>query len=335
MKIIPVIGTSSILPQQKVQNVFLRSYCSEKGYEFKLSHTLFNEGKIDQQKISEFKKSHILLYSFELFVNLGDAQILIDNGNIIEGAVEGIVVKNSEDIQELQLKLEIQNSNNVILGEEVDFTTDLHSKAKRDYVARVTNFPKGECATIAKQFGEDYWDGDRKYGYGGYRYDGRWKVVAQRMISKYSLKDGDTILDVGCGKGYLLYEFKKLLPNSKVFGVDISKYAIENAHEEIKDCLRLGNATNLTFERDSIDLVISNTTLHNLKINELEMAISEIQRVSRGNSWICVESYRNENEKANLLYWQLTCESFYSPEEWKYLYTKQGYTGDYQFIYFE
>lgn len=216
-----------------------------------------------------------------------------------------------------------------------EFVTSLHTKAKRDYVARVTEFDKGHCATVAKQFSKDYWDGERQYGYGGYRYDGRWEIVAKNMIAHYKLKPDAKILDVGCGKGFLLYEFKKLLPQCEVRGIDLSPYAIENAKEEVREFLTVGNAKKLPYKDKEFDLVISNTTFHNLKIFDLYPAIQEINRVSKKDAWICVESYRNESERANLLYWQLTCESFYSPEEWQWIYEKNGYTGDYEFIYFE
>ncbi|MFT6604205.1 MAG: protein-L-isoaspartate(D-aspartate) O-methyltransferase, partial [Bacteriovoracaceae bacterium] len=186
-----------------------------------------------------------------------------------------------------------------------------------------------------KKFGKDYWDGPRQYGYGGYSYDGRWKTVAEEMIKTYDLKDDAKILDVGCGKGFLLYEFTQLLPNCTVQGLDISQHAIDDAKPEVKEFIKLGHAKDLPFEDNSFDLIISNTTLHNLKINELYSAVSEITRVTAKDSWICVESYRNESEKVNLMYWQLTCESFYSPEEWLWIYEQNGYKGDYEFIYFE
>ena len=215
-----------------------------------------------------------------------------------------------------------------------EFVTPLHTKSKRNYLERVNSFDKAQCATLAKQYGYDYWDGERQYGFGGYRYDGRWEIVARRMIEQYNLTNDSSILDIGCGKGFLLYEFKKILPGCKVVGLDISEYAIQNAKEEIKEHLIVGHAKSLPFKDQSFDLIISNTTFHNLKIFDLVIAIKEVARVGK-QSWICVESYRNEEEKVNLLYWQLTCESFYSPEEWVWLYESNGLKGDYEFIYFE
>ncbi|MBI4283918.1 MAG: class I SAM-dependent methyltransferase [Chloroflexi bacterium] len=217
----------------------------------------------------------------------------------------------------------------------IDFISKLHQQTKRDYMLRVTEYDKAACAEVAKQFGKDYWDGDRKYGYGGFYYDGRWRVVAEDMVKHYGLKAGDSILDVGCGKAFLLYDFTQVLPGLKVSGIDISDYAIENAKEEVKPFLRQGLAQELPYPDKSFDLVLSITTLHNLYIYDLKKALQEIERVSKKNSYIVLDSYRNERERVNLLYWQLTCECFFTPQEWEWLFHEFGYTGDYSFIYFE
>ena len=217
----------------------------------------------------------------------------------------------------------------------VNFVTSLHTSTKRDYVARVVEYDKADCATVAKQYGKDYWDGERQYGFGGYKYDGRWRSVAQAMASHYGLKAGDKVLDVGCGKAFLIYELTQEVPGLDVTGIDISEYAIENSKEEVKPFLRTANATDLPYENAAFDLVISLGTLHNLYVYDLRKAVKEIQRVGKQNRYISVESYRNESEKANLLYWQLTCESFYTPEEWEWFYNDCGYTGDYEYIFFE
>jgi len=219
--------------------------------------------------------------------------------------------------------------------EYLDFVGHLYSRTKRDYVARVVANNKAECAVVAKQFGQDYWDGDRKYGYGGYSYDGRWQSVAAKMVEHYRLKPGDRILDIGCGKGYLLYELTQLVPGIEVTGLDSSRYAVENAKEEIKDKLVPGLAQEIPFPDNSFDLVVSLGTLHNLYIYDLQQAVGEISRVMKDQAYIMVESYRNEAEKVNLLYWQLTCQSFFSVEEWTWLFKEWGYSGDYGFVFFE
>lgn len=220
----------------------------------------------------------------------------------------------------------------------IDFMSVLHKSTQRDYLARVNDpeFPKAHAAALAKQWGFDYWDGDRRINYGGYRYlEGRWEKVARAMAEHYQLKPGARILDVGCGKGFLLYDFTKVIPGVEVYGIDISQYAIENSKEEVRDRLRLGSATELPWEDNSFDLVYSINTLHNLHNYELDPALREIERVGKQHKYICVESYRNEVEKANLLYWQVTCEAFCTPQAWEWWFQQTGYTGDHSFIYFE
>ena len=217
----------------------------------------------------------------------------------------------------------------------LDLVSPLHKKTVRDYLARVNEIPKAEAARLAKQWGKDYWDGDRKHGYGGMRYDGRWRPVAELLARHYGLQAGQRVLDIGCGKGFLLYDLTQVVPGLEVVGLDISAYAIEKAKPEVQPFLQVGHAQSLPFPDASFDLAISINTLHNLYCHELDAALREMQRVTRKNSYLVVESYRNEEEKANLLYWQLTCESFFTPEEWQWWFTQTGYTGDHSFIYFE
>lgn len=220
----------------------------------------------------------------------------------------------------------------------IDFLSVVHKSTQRDYLARVNDpeYPKAKAAELAKQWGYDYWDGDRRINYGGYRYmPGRWEKVAKMMADHYGIKPGDKILDVGCGKGFLLYDFTLVVPGVEVYGIDLSTYAIDNAKEEIKDRLQVGNARELPFPDKHFDFVYSINTLHNLHNYELDKALREMERVGKKNKYVCVESYRNEVEKANLLYWQVTCEAFCTPEEWEWWFRQTGYTGDHSFIYFE
>lgn len=217
----------------------------------------------------------------------------------------------------------------------VDFLSTVHKSTRRDYVARVTEFPKAEAAKLAKQWGKDYWDGDRKTGYGGYAYDGRWRSVADAMVAHYGIKPGDRILDVGCGKGFLLYDFTQAVPGVEVAGIDVSRYALEHAVEDIKPFLQEASAAKLPFRDKSFDLVLSINTLHNLHCYDLHDALKEMERVGRRHKYLCVESWRTEEEKVNLLYWQFTCEMFCTPKEWEWWFHQTGYTGDHSFIYFE
>jgi protein-L-isoaspartate(D-aspartate) O-methyltransferase len=217
----------------------------------------------------------------------------------------------------------------------IDFFEQVHRGTKRDYLARVASGDKAAFARIAKKFDFDYWDGDRNTGYGGYRYDGRWRAVAERMAAHYGVKAGDRILDVGCGKGFLLYEFMQAVPGVIVAGVDVSRYALENSKEEVRPHLQAGSAVSLPFPDKSFDVVLSINTLHNLRLPELEMALREIERVGMSKKYILMDGYRTEEEKVNLLYWQLTCECFFTPAEWEWVFQKCGYGGDYGCVFFD
>lgn len=217
----------------------------------------------------------------------------------------------------------------------INFIQPLHRATKRNYDDRFAGANKTECAAVAKRFEEEYFDGERKYGYGGYRYDGRWLAVAEAMVRHYDLQPGSRILDIGCAKGFLVHDFMKVLPAVDVVGLDISEYAVANAMPEVKGRVSAGDAVSLPYPDKTFDLVVSINTLHNLRLPELERALREIERVGKKHKYIVMDSYRNESEKINLLSWQLTCECFFTPEEWDWVFSKCNYTGDYEFVYFE
>lgn len=221
------------------------------------------------------------------------------------------------------------------MGRLLNIVSPLHKQTKRDYLARMAD-DKVHCMLKAKEYGFDYWDGDRRYGYGGYGYmPGRWKPVVEALIQTYGLKPGDRVLDVGCGKAYLLYELQLLMPELQLVGFDISKHGLSQKHPEFRGTLFPYRAQDVyPFGDQAFDLVISLATLHNLRIFELKMALAEIERVGK-KKYIMLESYRNEQEMFNLECWALTAECFFDTAEWIWLYQHFGYTGDYEFIYFE
>lgn len=216
-----------------------------------------------------------------------------------------------------------------------NFVTSLHNSTNRKYLSRM-NDNKISCMKEAKKYGKNYWDGKRRFGYGGYKYiPGRWKNTAQKIIKNYNLKEGSKILDVGCGKGFLLYEMLKIQPKLKIYGFDISSYALKKV-KKINN-LRVFKSKaekKYPFRSNYFDLVISLATLHNLEIPELTKAIKEINRVGK-KKYIMVESYRNERELFNLQCWALTCESFFSDREWNWIFKNLKYKGDFEFIYFK
>jgi protein-L-isoaspartate(D-aspartate) O-methyltransferase len=219
----------------------------------------------------------------------------------------------------------------------IDFLSPLHKSTKRDYLARVNDheYPKHIAADLAKKWDFDYWDGDRRINYGGYKYiPDRWKPVAELLIEHYKLTNDSKILDVGCGKAFLLFEIKQILPSITVRGLDISEYAKNNSKIEMKEFIDVRCCSNLPYNDKEFDLAISINTFHNLANSKLELALCEFSRVSK-SQYLCVESYRNELEKANLLYWQVTCEQFNNLDDWEWWFNKTNYQGNYSFIFFE
>ncbi len=201
-------------------------------------------------------------------------------------------------------------------------------KTIRDYDQRLRE-KTPEVIRIAKQFGKDFFDGERKYGYGGYRYDGRWIAVAQKMKEYYKLALDASILDIGCAKGFLLYDFKELMPDCTVAGIDVSEYALKNALPSVRPFLKIASADCLPYPDKSFDLVISINSVHNLPLGRLKIALKEIQRVRRGYSYITLDAWRNEQEHKNLLKWVLTAETMMHVADWRKLFDEVGYKGDY------
>ena len=221
------------------------------------------------------------------------------------------------------------------MGKLVNYITSIHKSTKRSYFERMAN-EKVACMLVARKFDKNYWDGERKYGYGGYKYiPGLWKPMAEKLIKNYNLTNESSVLDVGCGKAFLLYELKLILPELRVSGFDVSEYGISHADDKIKKNLFIHKAQDIfPFKDNEFDFVMSTNCLHNLQIFDLKLAVQEIERVGK-KAYIALEGYRNEEELFNLQCWALTCESFFSTEEWSWLFKNFDYNGDYEFIFFE
>jgi len=214
------------------------------------------------------------------------------------------------------------------MGQEIDLLIN-YPKTKRDVKERGATKTEEDRA-IARQFGKDFFDGDRRHGYGGFGYMERfWTPVVPTFQNQYNLTEKSSVLDVGAAKGFMLYDFRRLIPNITVAGCDVSDYAIKNAKEEVKPFLKTANAIDLPYKDNSFDLVISINTVHNLEKPELARALQEIERVSRGNSFITVDAYRNEQEKELMYHWNLTAKTIMHVDEWKSFFNDIGYTGDY------
>jgi ubiquinone/menaquinone biosynthesis C-methylase UbiE len=184
--------------------------------------------------------------------------------------------------------------------------------------------------SIARKFGREFFDGDRKTGYGGYNYNPKyWRDTTKVFVEHYQLDMCSRVLDIGCGKGYMIYDLVSQYPDIECVGIDISEYAIENGKPEVKDLLEVGTADNIHYPDNYFDLVISINTIHNLPIDRCAIAIQEIERVSKGGSFITVDAWTNEEEEARMRAWNLTALTMMSTKEWAQFFSDNGYTGDY------
>ena len=205
---------------------------------------------------------------------------------------------------------------------------DLYPNLNRDVEWRFQNLTEKQ-REVARQFGGEFFDGDRLWGYGGYFYDGRFIKVVERFRDYYGLTSDCSVLDVGCAKGFMLHDFMNIIPGIKIAGVDISSYALDNASIYVRPFLVLGNAKDLPFPDRSFDLIISINTVHNLELEECKRAIAEIERVKKKQAFLVLDSYRNSEEEERMRKWNITGKTILSVEEWKKLFDEVGYTGDY------
>lgn len=206
---------------------------------------------------------------------------------------------------------------------------DKYPKSKRPIEER-GKLVTEEHRRIGRQFGKEYFDGDRLRGYGGYSYHPRfWQDTVKRFRDHYHLAENASVLDVGCAKGFMLHDFKELMPHLKIAGMDISEYAIRNAIEDMKPSIKVGNATKLPFPDKSFDLVISINTLHNLPIEDCKKALKEIERVKKNHAFVTVDAWRTEEERVKLMKWNLTALTYMHVNDWEKLFQEVGYTGDY------
>jgi len=214
------------------------------------------------------------------------------------------------------------------MGKEIDLLIK-YPKAKRDLTKRQESKSE-EVRSIARKFDKEFFDGEREFGYGGFSYNPKyWSEVVKDFSDYYNLNDGSKILDVGCAKGFMLFDFYKLNSNFDLHGIDISKYAIDNSVSEVKNKLLVANATKLPYEDNFFDLVISINTIHNLEKVECATALKEISRVSKKNAFLTVDAYRNDDEKKRMDAWNLTAKTIMSVDDWMKFFGHNNYNGDF------
>ncbi len=335
---------------ENVQTIVNNQYCVRNNFRYILHATEFKGEKSTQMLFEEIKKikkyDGLLFYSLLMLpVELKKRKFLykriIDNKKELHFAVEDLSLKSKKDILRIEKlfllskKIFEKNNKRFFLGKEKNYVSFRHLKSKRDYLGRV-NKEKIHCMKIAKKYSKEYWDGPKKFGYGGYKYIKNYhSFLAKKLIKDYNLNSNSKILDVGCGKGYLVYEMSKILKNKNIFGCDISRYAIKNSKKEIKKNIFYHDARkNFKFKENHFDFVFSNTTLHNFRLKECQNALKEIERIGV-DKYVCVESFTNEKEQFNVQSWALTAETLMHKESWLWLFEQSGYSGDYEFIYFK
>jgi ubiquinone/menaquinone biosynthesis C-methylase UbiE len=214
------------------------------------------------------------------------------------------------------------------MGKEVNLLAK-YPKTKRDLTKRQDEKTE-EIRKVARRFEKDFFDGERKFGYGGFTYNPKfWSQVVKDFVEYYSLKSGNKILDVGCAKGFMLYDFQQLEKNFELYGVDISSYAIKKKVNDLNGELQVADAKKLPYSDNFFDLVISINTIHNLDKNDCAQSLKEISRVSKKNSFITVDAFRNNEEKERMYAWNLTAKTIMSVDEWKSFFKKNQYNGDY------
>lgn len=214
------------------------------------------------------------------------------------------------------------------LGREVNLL-DIYPRADRPIEERFKNVTTRD-RLLARQFGKEYFDGTRNQGYGGYKYHPKfWQPVVKRMQKYYKLNSKSRILDIGCGKGFMLHDFQELIPGITILGNDISRYALENSLENVKPFIQLGNARELAYPNKTFDLVLAINTIHNLPIEDCFKALREIERVSKKYKFLVVDAWSNEEERQRLMKWNLAAQTILSRKGWKELFQLANYTGDF------
>jgi len=224
------------------------------------------------------------------------------------------------------LALQIAKGNN--MGQEIDLLIN-YPRTKRDTKLREAEKTDADKA-IAQRFGQEFFDGDRRHGYGGFNYNSRfWQPVIPTIKDFYQLNNKSSVLDVGCAKGFMLHDFVQMIPGITVSGVDISDYAIEHAMDSVVSKVQVATAQELPYDDNSFDLVIAINTIHNLERPQLIQALKELQRVSRKHCFITLDAYRNNEEKEAMYAWNLTAKTILSISQWLELFSEANYSGDY------
>ena len=181
----------------------------------------------------------------------------------------------------------------------------------------------------AWELGKEYYDGSRLNGYGGFKYDGRWLNLLPKLIKKYKLTSKSKVLDLGCKKGFLLKDLNILIPGIKSYGIENHPYALKKAVKCNSKLIR-SEYTKLPFKNKSLDFVIAFNSLYMQNLGDVIKSLKEIERVSK-KSYIVLASGENNEERNKFYKWTLIGTSILLKKEWKTLFKKIKFNGDYYF----
>jgi len=181
----------------------------------------------------------------------------------------------------------------------------------------------------AWELGKEYYDGSRLNGYGGFKYDGRWLNLLPKLIKKYKLTSKSKVLDLGCKKGFLLKDLNILIPGIKSYGIENHPYALKKAVKCNSKLIR-SEYTKLPFKNKSLDFVIAFNSLYMQNLGDVIKSLKEIERVSK-KSYIVLASGENNEERNKFYKWTLIGTSILLKKEWKALFKKIKFNGDYYF----
>lgn len=220
------------------------------------------------------------------------------------------------------------------MGQEINLL-DQYPRSNRPIDQRGRQITEQD-RVVARRFDESFFDGDRVHGYGGYNYHPRfWQGTVKRLRDYYCLPEDASILDVGCAKGFMLHDFKELMPESNLRGIDISEYAISNAMDVVTNGIGVGDARELQFPDNCFDLVVSINTIHNLNLEDCKKSLREIQRVTKRNAFITVDAWYTDEGRQSFLDWNLTALTYMHADDWKVLFNEVAYGGDYYWFFAE
>ena len=185
---------------------------------------------------------------------------------------------------------------------------------------------------VATYRDKNFFDGDRNFGYGGFKYDGRWKKVADKLCEEYKLNGNSSFLQLGCEKGFLLKDLKSKYTNMQAVGLETSNYAISNSMNEIKKNVKFcDNYLKLNFKDNEFDFIMAIGVVYTCSLDGAIKCLKEIQRVGKGMSFITLASYENKKDYWLFRQWSLLGTTILRKEEWKEILKHAEYSGDYFF----